>query len=148
MHNTANAIIRFILDADPNQPLKDKGVFSALSGLEELGPLFDELKVILKQEPTVLEVRTPARIFGDIHGQLGDLLRLFKAYGRPDRFGDINIVDYVFNGDFVDRGPCSCDVVLLLFSLKLMYPRHIFLVRGNHESRIVNANYGFQVRII
>ena len=146
---TAQHIIRLLLDWDPNRPLGEPGVFGALvGGLRDLEPLFEELQALLAAEPTVLEVRTPARIFGDIHGQLGDLLRLFKAYGRPDRFGDINLVDYVFNGDFVDRGPCSCDVVLLLFSLKVAYPRHIFLIRGNHESRVVNANYGFKAECL
>ena len=85
---TAHRIIRLLLDWDPNQPLPEPGVLGALvGGLSDLEPLFKELQVLLSAEPTVLEARTPTRIFGDIHGQLGDLLRLFKAYGRPDRFG-------------------------------------------------------------
>ena len=87
---TAHRIIRLLLDWDPNQhqPLPEPGAFGALvCGLTDLEPLFKELQGLLSAEPTVLEARTPTRIFGDIHGQLGDLLRLFKAYGRPDRFG-------------------------------------------------------------
>lgn len=57
-------------------------------------------------------------------------------------------MDYIFNGDFVDRGPCSCDVVLLLFSLKVAYPRHVFLIRGNHECRTVNIHYGFKTECL
>lgn len=86
---TAHRIIRLLLDWDPNrqEALPERGVFEALKGLSDLEPLFEELQSLLATEPTVLEVRTPTRIFGDIHGQLNDLLRLFKAYGRPDRFG-------------------------------------------------------------
>ena len=87
---TAHRIIRLLLDWDPDQPqpLPEPGVFGALvGGMTDLEPLFEELEGLLRSEPTVLEARTPTRIFGDIHGQLGDLLRLFKAYGRPDRFG-------------------------------------------------------------
>lgn len=69
-----------------------------------------------------------------------------QAYGRPDSIGDVRLVDYVFNGDFVDRGPHSLDVALLLLALKLLQPRHVFLIRGNHESRVVNEMYGFWVR--
>ena len=144
----AHAIIRAMLDWDANEPLRDPGVFAALGSLRELEPLFAELQAVLAREPTVLDVRAPCKVFGDIHGQAGDLLRLFRAYGRPDHIGDINLVDYVFNGDFVDRGPNSCDVVLLLFALKTAYPRRVALLRGNHESRVVNAHYGFRAECL
>jgi len=86
----------------------------------------------------------PCRVYGDIHGQLLDLLEFFNAFSWPDkRRGDIFSMNYVFLGDFVDRGNYSCDVISLLFSLKILYPTRIFLVRGNHEDRLMNVNYGF-----
>jgi metallophosphoesterase superfamily enzyme len=58
------------------------------------------------------------------------------------------VSQYIFNGDFVDRGPSSCEVTLLLFSLKLLHPRNVFLIRGNHESRLVNSTYGFSAECL
>lgn len=99
---------------------------------------------ILRREDSLVEVLLPCRVYGDIHGQLLDLLEFFNAFAWPDkRRGDIWSMSYVFLGDFVDRGAYSCDVVLLLFSLKFLYPRKVFLVRGNHEDRLMNINYGF-----
>ena len=71
-----------------------------------------------------------------MHGQLRDLLLLFGWYGFPShKSGDIQTTSYVFNGDWVDRGPHQLETVLLLFALKAMYPTRIMLVRGNHEFR-------------
>lgn len=99
---------------------------------------------ILRREDSLIEVPLPVRVYGDIHGQLLDLLEFFNAFAWPDkRRGDIWSMSYIFLGDFVDRGAYSCDVVTLLFSLKILYPRKIFLVRGNHEDRLMNINYGF-----
>ena len=100
---------------------------------------------LLQQEPVCVPVGTPTRVFGDIHGQLRNLLDLFQTYGSPDHYkGDVNLVNYVFNGDFVDRGPNSLEVVVLLFSIKLLYPKRVFLIRGNHEDRVVNETNGFK----
>ncbi len=54
-------------------------------------------------------------------------------------------MQYLFNGDFVDRGPWSVEVLFLLLSLKLLHPKHFFLARGNHEAEEINKLYGFQV---
>ena len=92
----------------------------------------------------MLQIGLPCRVYGDIHGQMPDLLEFFKQFSWPDeRKGDILAMHYLFLGDFVDRGAYSTDVIALLFSLKILYPDKVFLVRGNHEDRLMNQNYGF-----
>lgn len=81
----------------------------------------------------------PVKIFGDLHGQFGDLMRLFEEYGTPSTAGDITYIDYLFLGDYVDRGAYSLETICLLLALKIEHPRNIHLIRGNHEvgSRIL-----------
>eukprot|EP00301_Raphidiophrys_heterophryoidea_P020260 c5001_g1_i2.p1 GENE.c5001_g1_i2~~c5001_g1_i2.p1 ORF type:complete len:490 (+),score=92.17 c5001_g1_i2:140-1609(+) len=98
---------------------------------------------LLKKDKMCVAVSAPAKVFGDIHGQLTDLQELFCAYGAPHDGGDIHVLSYVFLGDFVDRGAMSIEVVLLLFALKVIYPTRVYLVRGNHEEREVQRQYGF-----
>ncbi|CAE7791347.1 BSU1 [Symbiodinium sp. CCMP2456] len=97
-------------------------------------------------QPVLTEARVPCRIFGDIHGQLRDLLLIFAAFGFPgskeDNLNDLEM-SYVFNGDFVDRGAHSLEVIGLLLALKVSMPDRVWLVRGNHEDRTMNARYGF-----
>lgn len=102
-----------------------------------------ELKAQLKALPTLVEVPIPEgthfNVCGDTHGQYYDLLNIFETFGYPS---DTN--PYLFNGDFVDRGSFSLEVVLLLFSFKVLYPNHMHLTRGNHESLNMNKIYGFE----
>ena len=77
-------------------------------------------------------------VVGDLHGQLADLLHIFSQNGWPDE----NSL-YVFNGDFVDRGPCGVEVVLALYAWQLCLPDCVFLNRGNHEDMSINSTYGF-----
>lgn len=90
--------------------------------------LCEAAQAVMQQQPVVSEVCVPAKVFGDIHGQLRDLLLLFHFYGRP-----CQDVSFVFNGDFVDRGQHQLEVVALLFALKILFPDRIWLNRGNHE---------------
>ena len=77
-------------------------------------------------------------VVGDTHGQFFDLLNLF------DKFGHVTQDHiYLFNGDFVDRGSWSCEVALYLYVLKILYPKSIFINRGNHETNDMNKTYGF-----
>lgn len=93
--------------------------------------------------PSLVRVRAPAKVFGDIHGQLRDVLLLFGLFGMPYHCGgDIQTTSYVFNGDFVDRGEHQLEVVALLFSLHVVYPMQVYLVRGNHEFRDMSENMG------
>jgi len=100
---------------------------------------------VVMSQPIVLELSTPIKVFGDIHGQYDDLLRFFEFWGDPSdgQKGDIKIIDYLFIGDFVDRGSQSLEVICLLMSLKLKYPDNIHLIRGNHEDKLINKYFGF-----
>lgn len=94
-------------------------------------------KELLSEEPNIVLVETPVSVCGDLHGQFNDLLELFRVEGKcPD-------VNYLFLGDFVDRGAFGVEVISLLCCLKLRYPRNIVLIRGNHESRGLTRIYGF-----
>jgi len=96
---------------------------------------------ILSKQAMVSEVGVPCKIFGDIHGQLRDVLIFFSTYGWP---GSPHGPNFVFNGDFVDRGRHDLEVVCLLFALKVAYPARVWLNRGNHEDASMNVDYGFQ----
>lgn len=92
---------------------------------------------ILVEEANVQRIDTPVTICGDIHGQFFDLMELFKIGGElPD-------TNYLFLGDFVDRGYYSVETFLLLIALKVRYPDRIMLIRGNHETRQITQVYGF-----
>lgn len=99
---------------------------------------------LIEKDATLSRIEGPVKVFGDIHGQLGDLMSLFKSFGYPDRnIGDISYFKYVFLGDFVDRGHKSMEVMCLLLALKIEYPARVFLIRGNHECHAMNEMYGF-----
>jgi diadenosine tetraphosphatase ApaH/serine/threonine PP2A family protein phosphatase len=100
---------------------------------------------LLKLQPMLVRTRGPAKVYGDIHGQLSDLLALFREHGFPSNRsgGDVELVSYIFDGDFVDRGPQQVEVVLLLFSLKVAFPDRVFLLRGNHEFKEMNESSGY-----
>ena len=75
----------------------------------------------------------PIKLFGDLHGQFGDLMRLYDEYGMPSVGGDITYIDYLFLGDYVDRGAHSLETICLLLALKIQFPVNVHLIRGNHE---------------
>jgi len=102
-----------------------------------------QVKKYFTKVPTLCEITIPYTnkftVCGDIHGQYYDLLNIFQMNGEPSKENP-----YLFNGDFVDRGSFSVEVILTLFSYKLLYPDHFFMARGNHESSTMNQMYGFE----
>jgi protein phosphatase len=112
----------------------------------EVARLVDEATEIFKSEDMCLRLRAPIKVYGDIHGQYQDLMRLFARYKAPSDGddGDIDSTDYLFLGDYVDRGSFSLETVCLLFALKCRYPQQIHLIRGNHEDPTINSIYGFR----
>ena len=107
----------------------------------DLKLLCEKAKEIFIEESNVQNVSAPVIICGDIHGQIYDLLELFK------KGGDIPNSRYIFMGDYVDRGYNGVEVLELLLVLKIKYPEHITLLRGNHESRQICFAYGFYEEI-
>jgi serine/threonine-protein phosphatase PP1 catalytic subunit len=92
---------------------------------------------IFMTQPILLELEAPIKICGDIHGQYYDLLRLFEYGGFPPE------ANYVFLGDYVDRGKQSLETICLLLAFKIKYPENFFILRGNHECASINRIYGF-----
>ena len=107
----------------------------------DLKLLCEKAKEIFIEESNVQNVSAPVIICGDIHGQIYDLLELFK------KGGDMPNSRYIFMGDYVDRGYNGVEVLELLLALKIKYPEHITLLRGNHESRQICFAYGFYEEI-
>merc|ERR1711865_493582 len=103
----------------------------------EVKALCNKACEILLEESNVQRVHAPVTVCGDIHGQFYDLKELFKVGGECPQ------TNYLFMGDFVDRGFYSVETFLLLLALKVRYPDRITLIRGNHESRQITQVYGF-----
>ncbi|XP_077232916.1 serine/threonine-protein phosphatase PP1-like [Tasmannia lanceolata] len=103
----------------------------------EIRHLCISAKDIFLAQPNLLELEAPMNVCGDIHGQFSDLLRLFEYGGFPP---DAN---YLFLGDYVDRGKQSIETICLLLAYKIKFPDNFFLLRGNHECASINRIYGF-----
>jgi len=103
----------------------------------ELKYLINTSKKILIEQPTFLELETPITVCGDTHGQYPDLLRLFDLGGYPPG------TNYLFLGDYVDRGEQSIETICLLLAYKIKYEENFFILRGNHECGSINRIYGF-----
>lgn len=92
---------------------------------------------VFLSQPALIELSAPVKIVGDIHGQYTDLIRMFEMCGFPPNS------NYLFLGDYVDRGKQSLETILLLMCYKLKFPENFFLLRGNHECANVTRVYGF-----
>jgi len=99
--------------------------------------LIHQSKSIIEEQPMFLELQAPLTICGDTHGQYPDLLRLFEVGQHPPE------TNYLFLGDYVDRGKQSIETISLLLAYKIKNPVNFFLLRGNHECGSINRIYGF-----
>nr|XP_056711894.1 serine/threonine-protein phosphatase with EF-hands 2 [Euleptes europaea] len=109
--------------------------------------LFHETLKHLSQLPNISNVSTcyseEITVCGDLHGQLNDLFLIFYKNGLPSP-----AKKYVFNGDFVDRGKQSIEILIVLFAFLLIYPKEVHLNRGNHEDYMINLRYGFTKEVM
>ncbi|KAK8712493.1 hypothetical protein V6N13_147732 [Hibiscus sabdariffa] len=138
-----------VLDDIIRRLLEGKGSKQVQLSEGEIRQLCINSRQIFLSQPTLLRIHAPIRICGqlssslslmyvcDIHGQYQDLLRLFEYGGYPPAS------NYLFLGDYVDRGKQSLETICLLLAYKIRYPDKIFLLRGNHEDAKINRIYGF-----
>merc|ERR1711971_392035 len=125
-------IIQRLLEVRGSRPGKTVQMTEA-----EVRGLCLKSRELFLQQPILLELEAPLKICGDIHGQYTDLLRLFEYGGFPPE------ANYLFRGDYVDRGKQSLETICLLLAYKIKYPENFFLLRGNHECASINRIYGF-----
>ena len=109
---------------------------------DQVVKLCNNARTIFQSEATMLELHAPLLIVGDIHGHILDLFRILARCGMPP------MKKYLFLGDLVDRGEFSTETVILIFLLKITYPNHIFLIRGNHEFNFLAQQCGFYTETI
>jgi serine/threonine-protein phosphatase PP1 catalytic subunit len=103
----------------------------------EITAICNAARELFLSQPALLELSPPVKIVGDVHGQYTDLIRMFEMCGFPPNS------NFLFLGDYVDRGKQSLETILLLLCYKLRYPENFFLLRGNHECANVTRVYGF-----
>ncbi|KAK3336126.1 Metallo-dependent phosphatase-like protein [Cercophora scortea] len=103
----------------------------------EIAAICHRAREVFLSQPALLELDAPVKIVGDVHGQYTDLIRMFEMCGFPPSS------NFLFLGDYVDRGKQSLETILLLLCYKLKYPENFFLLRGNHECANVTRVYGF-----
>jgi protein phosphatase len=122
-------VIRYATERRPLVlPRPDPALISAL--FRAAGDLFSS-------EPTLLDISSPCRVIGDIHGQILDLFRILNKFGFPGS------ASYLFLGDLVDRGEFSIECLVCVFLMKVIWPDRVWVIRGNHEFAFLCSQCGF-----
>lgn len=119
--------------------MNSKNAATSFPSIPNAYDLIDSVENIFINESNILSLNGTFIVVGDMHGNVDDLIRIFEKHGYPPA------QNYLFLGDYVDRGDFSVEVLLILYSLKFLFPDHIYLIRGNHESEPVTSFYGFKV---
>ena len=126
-----------ILTLPFRSPNEHVGYLKSEQFAKDLLKLNKKVKGILEDEPRCVFLQSPAYVFGDIHGNLEDL------HFFSDNVWNLGMAltagNFVFLGDYVDRGMSCLEVGAYLLAMKLMLPQKVFLLRGNHETRDVNG---------
>jgi len=128
-----DGVVKYMTEAKgkgPNAKIKLPSEIEVRQICQKAGEIF------LSQD-AFLDLEAPIKICGDIHGQYHDLLRLFEYGGMPPES------NYIFLGDYVDRGKQSLETITLMFAFKAKYPENFFQLRGNHECASITRIYGF-----
>ena len=109
----------------------------------EITAICTAAREVLLSQPSLVELSPPVKIVGDVHGQYTDLIRMFEMCGFPPTS------NYLFLGDYVDRGKQSLETILLLLCYKLKFPENFFLLRGNHEcANVTRGKYIYTLKLI
>lgn len=140
MDLNVDAIIENLMAAGnrkPSSPKSRKSRDKLPVTTQEIKLILAHARAIFMEQPVFLKLSPPVKIVGDIHGQFNDLLRIFNCCGYPPQ------TNYLFLGDYVDRGHKSLETILLLLCFKIKYPENFFMLRGNHESANITKIYGF-----
>lgn len=143
--SAANQIIQLIRSFN-----LEKGTIKQPKGLLQETPdflemllleLYKEIEQILDTEYKCQKIYPPCYVMGDIHGNLEDLLSLEKTIWKQMPCLGAN---YLFLGDYVDRGQWGFECALYIVAFKILNPNKVTILRGNHEVRDLQVNYSYK----
>mmetsp|Transcript_12026 Transcript_12026/g.19577 ORF Transcript_12026/g.19577 Transcript_12026/m.19577 type:complete len:319 (-) Transcript_12026:444-1400(-) len=129
--------IKSLLDEDASRAATKNVNLPSVREIEQLCAEASRMLNYTQSATSFVELQCPLTVIGDIHGQLYDLLEMFRVGGPAPE------TNYLFLGDYVDRGHFSVETILLLLMLRVKYPDNVTLLRGNHETRQITQVYGF-----